>query len=153
PVRARVTRVGLPSFSHIRPHPAPARAPTRSISGAAPSLPWPSRQDSPGIHCLGVLMRQRVRAARPAVPPGASTLFAYASHYTWIGIELEGIGNLRSRDVWNRRRGRRLGPFPPRSYLGDPASRPAAGSTDGLGGPPGPGPSGHGRLLGGTRLP
>src|SRR6516164_2279396 len=108
-----------------------------------------TRNSLPGrAHALA-----RLRSQVPLSLPGASALFAYASNYTVIRIELERIGNLRSRDAWNRRRGRRLGPFPPCSYLGDAASRPAAGPTDSPSGPPGPGPPRHGRLLGSTCLP
>src|SRR5215469_13281563 len=151
PVRARVTCAGLPSVSHIQPHPAPDHA-TSGISGPVRRYHAP-QQDSSGIHRLGALPHSAVRAAGPVVLSGASALFSYASNYTVIRIELERIGNLRSRDAWNRRRGRRLGPFPPCSYLGDAASRPAAGCTDSPSGPPGPGPPGHRHLLGSTYLP
>src|SRR5262249_53979582 len=41
PVRARVTCVGLPSFTHIRPHPVPDHALTRGIRGRVTTLPRP----------------------------------------------------------------------------------------------------------------
>src|SRR5262249_37389126 len=152
PVRAGVIRVSLPPLSHIQPHPAPAPAPP-GISPGQPRRYHGPRQGSSGIHCLGALMHPPIRAARPAISPGASALFAYASNHTVIRIRWERIGNLRSRDAWNRRRGRRLGPFPPRPYLGDASSRAAAGLANSLGGPPGPGSPGHRCLLGSARLP
>src|SRR5690242_18273146 len=113
PVRARVTCLDSPTLSHIRPHPAPDHALTKGIRGPVTPLPRPRSR----IHReFTAWARSRTRSfAQPGLvaPPGASALFASTSNDTVITIELERIGNLRSRDAWNRRRGRRLGPFPP----------------------------------------